>query len=91
MTIEMIFAVVTAVITGILGFIFKDRVIPSRFIPIQNIIIGLIAGGIAVYFKIFNDIPTAIITCLAFTLCAGGTYDAVTILKKENDVEKGED
>ena len=91
MTMEMIFSVVTAVITGVLGAITKNRVVPARFVPLQNIIIGLIAGGIAVYFKIFNDIPTAIITCLAFTLCAGGTYDAVTILKKENDVEKGED
>lgn len=87
MTMEMIFAVVTAVVTGILGTITKERVIPSRFVPIQNIIIGLIAAGIAIYFKIFNDIPTAILTCLAFTLCAGGTYDAITIYKK-NDKEE---
>lgn len=87
MTMEMIFAVVTAAITGILGCITKERVIPSRFIPIQNIVIGLISAGIAVYFKIYADIPTAILTCLAFTLCAGGTYDAVTIYKKNNKEE----
>lgn len=87
MTMEMIFAVVTAVVTGILGIITKDRVIPSRFIPLQNIVIGIVSACIAVYFKIYADIPTAILTCLAFTLCAGGTYDAVTIYKK-NDKEE---
>ena len=36
-TYELIFMVVTATITGILGCVTKDRVIPSRFIPLQNI------------------------------------------------------
>ena len=82
MTFELIFAVVTAVITGLLGAIMKDKVIPSKYIPLQNIVIGLIAAVVAVYFKLFNDIPTAIIVSLALSLGVGGAYDAKQIPKK---------
>ena len=82
MTFELIFAVVTAVITGLLGAIMKDKVIPSKYIPLQNIVIGLIAAVVAVHFKLFNDIPTAIIVSLALSLGVGGAYDAKQIPKK---------
>lgn len=82
MTLELIFAVVTAVITGLLGAIMKNRVVPSKYIPIQNILIGILSGLIAVYFKLFNDIPTAIIMSLAIALGVGGGYDALQIPKK---------
>lgn len=82
MTFELIFAVVTAVVTGVLGSITKNTVIPSKYIPLQNIAIGIVAAVVAVYFKLFNDIPTAIIVSLAISLGVGGTYDAVQIPKK---------
>jgi len=84
MTFEVIFAVVTAVITGILGTFFKNTIVPSRFIPIQNLIIGVIAAVVAVYFNLFNDIPTAIIMSLAVAFSVGGAYDATQIRKKSN-------
>ena len=34
------------------------------------------------YFKLFNDIPTAIIVSLALSLGVGGAYDAKQIPKK---------
>lgn len=82
MTLELIFAVVTAVVTGLLGAIMKNRVVPSKYIPIQNIFIGVLAGLIAVYFKLFNDIPTALKISLAISLGVGGGYDALQIVKK---------
>lgn len=82
MTLELIFAVVTAVITGILGTLTKNRVIPSKYIPLQNIVIGIISGLIAVYFGLFQDIPTALIMSLAIALGVGGAYDAAQIPKK---------
>lgn len=82
MTLELIFAVVTAVVTGLLGAIMKNRVVPSKYIPIQNILIGILSGLIAVYFKLFNDIPTAIIMSLAIALGVGGGYDALQISRK---------
>lgn len=84
MTFEIIFAVVTAVVTGVLGSFTKNRVIPSRFIPLQNIVIGLISAAVAVYFNLFADIPTAIVMSLAIALGVGGAYDATQIPKKAN-------
>lgn len=83
MTFELIFAVVTAVVTGVLGAITKNKVIPSRFIPLQNIVIGLISAVVAIYFKLFTDIPTAIIMSLAIALGVGGAYDATQISNKK--------
>lgn len=82
MSMELIFSVVTAVVTGVLGAIMKNRVVPSKFIPIQNILIGLLAGCLALYFKLFNDAPTAMIVSLAISMGVGGTYDAIQIPKK---------
>ncbi len=84
MTFELIFAVVTAVITGLLGTFFKNTVVPSRFIPLQNMVIGIIAAIVAVYFKLFTDIPTAILMSLAISMGVGGAYDATQIRKKSN-------
>lgn len=75
MTIDLIFVVATAVVTAIIGAITKGKVIPSYLIPIQNIIVGIIAAILAVYFKIFDNIPLAIIVSLGMSLAAGGAYD----------------
>lgn len=81
-TIELIFALVQAIVTAILGTFLKDSVVPSKWIPIQNIVIGLISAGIAIYFGLFTNIPIAIVTCLAISLGVGGTYDVVQIKNK---------
>ena len=81
MTIEFIFSVVTAVVTAILGTFFKNRVVPSRFIPIQNIVIGIIASVIAVYFNLFDNWAVAILVSLGMALGVGGAY----VLKKTKD------
>ncbi len=83
-TIELIFALVQAVFTAFLGTILKNKVVPSRFIPIQNITIGIIAAIIAVYFDLYDNVPVAIFTCLAISTGVGGTYDAIKT-KKEVD------
>ena len=72
MTVEFIFSVVTAVVTAILGTFFKDRVVPSRFIPLQNIVIGIIASVIAVYFNLFDNWAVAILVSLGMALGVGG-------------------
>ena len=43
-TIDLIFALVQAVVTAILGTFLKDNVVPSKWIPIQNIVIGLVSS-----------------------------------------------
>lgn len=81
-TIELIFALVQAIVTAILGAILKEKVVPSRFVPIQNLVIGLISAGIAVYFDLFTNVPMAIVTCLAISLGVGGGYDALQTKNK---------
>ena len=81
MTVEFIFSVVTAVVTAILGTFFKDRVVPSRFIPLQNIVIGIIASVIAVYFNLFDNWAVAILVSLGMALGVAGAYD----LKRTKD------
>ncbi len=81
-TVELIFILVQAILTAILGVFLKDNVVPSRWIPIQNIVIGLISSFVAIYFNLFPNIPVAIITCLAISLGVGGGYDAIKIKNK---------
>lgn len=81
-TFEFIFAVVTAVITGLLGTIFKDRVIPARFIPIQNLIIGIVAAVVAIALNLFDNIGLAILVSLGMSFGVGGAYDALQTKKK---------
>ena len=78
-TIELIFALVQAVVTAVLGAILKDKVVPSHLVPIQNIVIGFISALVAIYFNLFSNVPLAIVICLAISLGVGGGYDAFKI------------
>lgn len=82
MTIELIFGIVQALITAILGSFTKRGKLPKRYIPIQNIVVGLIAGLLAVYFNIYDDAVLSIFICLATSLGVGGAYDATQTKKK---------
>ena len=90
MTMEFIFSVVTAGVTAILGVFFKDTVIPRRFIPLQNIVIGIIAAIISVYFNLFDNVATAILVSLGMSLGVGGVYDAVRIPSKIKEANKND-
>lgn len=76
-TTEMIMSVVTAVVTYIFGiFSKKFNWIESKYIPIQNAIVGLIAGLICYLLKITEaDLLTSIIYCIIGAMASGGTYD----------------
>lgn len=83
-TYELVFMVVTAVVTAITGVFVKDRVLPARFIPIQNIAIGLLAAIVAMYFNLFDNIGVAILVSLATALGVGGGYDLLKTKKEED-------
>ncbi len=80
--VELIFLLVQAVVTAVLGIFLKDSVVPSKWIPLQNIAIGIISGFVALGFELFENIPIAIVTCLAISLGVGGGYDAIKIKDK---------
>lgn len=83
MTIEVIFGVVQAIVTAIAGIIFKKTQIPNKYIPIQNMVIGILAGILAYYFRVYDNIGISLMLCLATSLGVGGLYDATQISSKE--------
>lgn len=85
MDITSIIALSTIVVTLICGFIAKK--IPwfnNNLIPIQNLLIGLIAA--AIYFFMTKDFSLAISLS---GICAGGTYDLIKNFYKINWAEAG--
>ena len=58
-------------------------VIPNKYIPLQNVIIGLISAFVCYFTKIETDLLQAIVLCLISTMGAGGIADLIKIGKGE--------
>lgn len=88
-TYDLLFMLIQALVTYGFGWVFKDSIIPSRWIPLQNFIIGIVSGFVAVYFGFFTNIPTAIAISLFVSMGVGGTYDLgqISNKNKKNDIE----
>ena len=81
---DITYVVIIALITYICGAftkIFVDA-IPNKYIPIQNVIIGVISALICYFTKIESNLLTAFVLCLSGTMSAGGIAD-LTKLKGE--------
>lgn len=81
---EITYVIVISIIAYIFGAITKAFVerIPNKFIPLQNVIIGLIAGLICYFTKIETDLLQSIVLCLVATMGAGGIADLIGIKNK---------
>ena len=77
MTIEVIIAVVTAVVTGLLGMVFKDNIVPSRYIPLQNLIISILATIITIATGLVSNPLIAGLICFGVSFGVAGLYDLV--------------
>lgn len=81
MELEVIISIVTAIVTFVCGLIAKKvSWFNSKLIPIQNLLIGVIAS--VIYYSMTQDL------CLTLTtigLTTGGAYDIVSNLKKLSD------
>lgn len=75
MTIETIMAVVTGVVTYVTGLLTKDTIIESKYVPLQNIIIGLVTGVLAYCCGLGDNLLVIIMNCMIGAMGAGGTYD----------------
>ncbi len=82
MSVEVIIAIVTAFVTGMLGMLFKDSVVPSRFIPLQNLIIGIIATVITVATGLITNPLIAGLICFGASFGVAGVYDLVHTTNK---------
>ena len=73
---EITVAVIITVITLIAGEITKLTNLDKKWIPLQNIIIAVIASIICILFKVENmSVLETIVTCVFATMSAGGIAD----------------
>ena len=81
---EITYVVIVYIITYIFGAITKTFVdnVPNKYIPIQNVAIGIISGLICYYTKIEANLLQALVLCFMSAIGAGGTADLVQINKK---------
>ena len=82
LTISVIVMLVTY-ICGAITKIFIEE-IPNRYIPIQNVIIGIISGVICFFIEIDDNIIESILICLMSALSASGISDLIDTNKKTN-------
>ena len=67
---------IIAFVTLIFGYISKKfNLVDKKYIPFQNVLIGLISGLLVWLTGLEANIFNAIITCLISALGAGGLYD----------------
>ena len=73
---EITVALVITAITLIAGQITKITSIPNKFIPLQNLIIAVVASIICIVFDVQDmSVLETIITCVFGTMSAGGLAD----------------
>ena len=81
---EITYVIIIAIIAYICGAITKIFVdsIPNKYIPIQNVIIGVISAIICYFTGIEPNLLQAIVLCLVATMGAGGIADLINIKNK---------
>lgn len=82
---EITYIVIITLVAYILGSITKIFIekIPNKYIPLQNVFVGLISALICYFTKIETNLLQAITLCLMATMGAGGIADLIKIGKGE--------
>ena len=82
---EITYVIIIGIIAYICGAITKIFIdeIPNKYIPIQNVIIGIISAIICYFTGIEPNLLQAIVLCLVATMGAGGIADLINIKNKE--------
>lgn len=69
-------ALIVTALTLLAGEITKVTTIPNKYIPIQNIIIAVLASIVCIVFKVEDlSVLETIISCVFATMSAGGLAD----------------
>ena len=83
---EITVAIIITALTLIAGEITKLTSIDNKWIPLQNIIIAVIASIICIAFKVEDmSMLETIVTCIFGTMSAGGIADLKKIAQKEEE------
>lgn len=82
---QITYVVIVTLITYMFGAITKVfvDVIPDKFIPLQNVVIGIISGLVCYFLGLEPDLLTSMVLCLISAIGAGGIADLTKITKKE--------
>lgn len=84
---EITYVVIVAIVAYIFGAITKTFIdnVPNKFIPIQNVAIGIISALICCFTRIEANLLQSIVLCLVATMGAGGVADLIKLIRnKEN-------
>ena len=83
---EVTYMLIVSVVAYILGAV--DRLfmetIPNKFIPIQNVIVGLISGIVCYFADIETNLFNSIIICIVASQAAGGMTELFPPKKNKN-------
>ena len=81
---EITYVVIVSIVTYILGAINKAFIknMPNEFIPLQNIVIGLVSGFACYYFGVEPDWLQSMVLCFISAMGAGGVADVTLTAKK---------
>lgn len=81
---EITVALIITALTLVAGQITKLTSIDNKWIPLQNIIIAIVAIIVCLIFKVENmSVLETIVTCIFGTMSAGGIADLKKIGQKE--------
>ena len=81
---EITYVIIIAIIAYIFGAITKIFIdeIPNKFIPVQNVIVGIISALICYFTGIEPNLLQSIVLCVVATMGAGGIADLINIKNK---------
>ena len=81
---EITYVIIIGIIAYIFGAITKLFIeeIPNKFIPLQNVIVGVISAIICYFTGVEQNLLQAIVLCLVATMGAGGVADLINIKNK---------
>ena len=74
---EITYVIIIAIVAYIFGAITKVFIdnIPNKYIPIQNVLVGVISALICYFTKVEPNLLQAFVLCLVATMGAGGIAD----------------
>lgn len=78
---EITYVIIITIVAYIFGAITKLFIdsIPNKYIPIQNVIIGVISAIICYFAGIETNLLQSFVLCLIATMGAGGIADLIKI------------
>ena len=76
-------ALIVMAVTLVAGEITKLTSLPNKYIPLQNIIIAIIASIVCIAFNVENmGALETVLTCVFATMSAGGIADMKKVIEK---------